>query len=123
MTAVSNHFYMTLFRNFSHKIYLDNTLSAFKVKLAQPLDLNSVENLEEVISEISCPQPIVGTGMHLIAVGNTYVFVYFNVIKPQFVGKHMVRCFRTSIFPSTNCDNILDKFYYVPVVQRKLLEI
>jgi len=46
MTAVLNHFYVTLFSNSAHKIYEDNTISAFTVKIAQPIDLNSVENWE-----------------------------------------------------------------------------
>jgi len=35
----------------------------------------------------------------------------------------MVRCLRTFIFPSTNCENVFDKIYYVPVEQRKFYEI
>jgi hypothetical protein len=80
MTAVSNHFYVTLFSISSHKIYEDNTLSVFTVNLAQPIDLNSVENWEVGICEISCPLPIVGTGMPLFTVRNTHVLVYCNVI-------------------------------------------
>ena len=117
MTAVSNQFYVTLFSNSSRKIYGDNTLSAFTMKLAQPIDLNYAENWEVGICEVTCPPPLVGT------VGNTNVLIYCNVISPQFVGSNMVRCLRTFIYPSTTCENIFDKIYYVPVEQRKFQEI
>jgi hypothetical protein len=123
MTAVSDNFYVTLFSKSSHQIYEDNTLSAFKIKLAQPKDLNSVENCEVGICDVSCPPPILGTGMPLITVGNTHVLVYCNVISAQFVGNDIVRCLSTFICPSTNCDNIFDKIYYVPVEQRKFQKI
>jgi hypothetical protein len=44
MANISNHFYVTLFSNASRKIYKDNTLAAFTVKLAQPIDLVSNED-------------------------------------------------------------------------------
>ena len=89
------------------------------MKLAQPIDLNYAENWEVGVCEVSCPPPIVGTGLPLTAVGYTHVFVYCNVISPQFVGIDMVRFLRTFIFPSTNCNNIFYKIYYVTDEQRK----
>jgi len=80
MTAVSNHFYVTLFSNALHKISEDNTLSEFTIKLAQPIDLNYLEKLEMGICEISFSPPIGGTGMPLITLGNTLVLVFCNVI-------------------------------------------
>jgi hypothetical protein len=117
--ASSNQSYVTLFSNSSNEIYKDNTLVAFTIKLAQPIELNYAENWEVGICEVSCPPPILGTGLPLTTVGNSHVLVYCNVISPQFVGSDMVRCLRTFIFPSTNCENVFDKIYYVPVEERK----
>ena len=90
--ASSNLYYVTLFSNSTSKIYYDNTLSAFTIKLAKPIDLNYAEKWEVGISEVTCPPPIVGTGLPLTTVGNTHVLVYCNVISPQFVCNDMVRC-------------------------------
>ena len=73
--------------------------------------------------ELTCPPPIVGTGLSLTTVGNTHVLVYCNVISSQFVGNDMVGCLRTFVFPSTNCENIFDKIYYVPLEHRKFQEV
>jgi len=118
--ASSNQSYVTLFSNSSNEIYKDNTLVAFTIKLAQPIELNYAENWEVGICEVSCPPPILGIGLPLTTVGNSHVLVYCNVI---FVGSDMVRCLRTFIFPSINCENVFDKIYYVPVEQRKFHEI
>jgi hypothetical protein len=121
--ASSNQFYVTLFSNSSNEIYKDNTLAAFTTKLAQPTELNYVENWEVDIYEVRRPPPIVGTGFPLTTVGNSNVLVYCVVISPQFVGSDMVRCLRTFIFSSTNCENVFDNIYYVPVEQRKFHEV
>jgi len=42
--ASSNQFYVTMFINCSSEIYKDNTLAAFTMKLAQPIELNYAEN-------------------------------------------------------------------------------
>jgi hypothetical protein len=118
MTAVSNQFYVTLFSNSWRKIYKD-TLFAFTIKLERTVDLNYAENLEVGICEVTYPPPIVCNGLPLTTLGNTHVLVYCNVISPQFVGNDMVRCLRTFIFPSSHCNNIFDKIYYMPVEHRK----
>ena len=121
--ASSNHFCVTLFSNSSSAIYKDNTLSAFTIKLVQPIELNYAEKWEVGICEVTCPTPLVGTGVPMTTVGNTYVLVYCNVIAPQYIGSDMVRCLRTFPYPSTTCANVFDKIYYVPVEQRKFQEI
>jgi len=111
MNAVSsNQFYVTLFSNSSSKIY-DNTLSAFTIKLAQTIDLNYAEKWEVGICEVTCPPPLVGTGVPVTTVGNTHVLIYCNGISPQYVGNNMVRCLRAFIFPSTNCEYMFVKIY------------
>ena len=51
--AFSNLSYVTLFSNSSSEIYKDNTLAAFTIKLAQPIELNYAENWEEGICEVT----------------------------------------------------------------------
>jgi len=84
--------------------------------------LNSVENWEVGIGEISCHPPIVGTGIPLITVEKTHVLVYFNVISPQFLGYDMAAVYARSSFHSNILTIYLIKFY-VPVEQRKFQEI
>jgi len=44
--ASSNQLYVTLHSNSSSEIYKDNTLPAFTIKLAQPIELNYAANWE-----------------------------------------------------------------------------
>jgi hypothetical protein len=111
MNAAANHFYVTLFSNSSSEIYKDNTLSAFTIKLAQPIELNYAEKWEVGICEVTCPPPVVCTGAPKTTKGNTNVLVYCNVIAPQYIGSDVVRCLRTFIYPSTTCENVFDKIY------------
>ena len=85
--------------------------------------MNSVENWQVCICEVSCPAPMLRTGMPLISVGNTHKLEYCNMISAPFLGNGIVGCLRMFIFPSTNCDNIFLKIYYVPVEQRNFQEI
>jgi len=111
----TNHFYVTLFSNTSLKIYgKDNKFSAFTVKLARPIDLGSHKDWEVGVCEISCPPPIVGTGLPLTTVGDTHSLVYCNVISPQFIGDDLDRCLRSFIFPTTHYQMYLMKFFTYP---------
>jgi len=121
--ASSNQFYVTLFSNSSNEIYMDNTIAAFMIKLAQPIELNDAENWEVCICEVTFPPPLVGTGVAITTVGNSHVLVYCNVISTQYIGSDMVRCLRRFIFSTTNFENVFDKIYYVPVEQRKFHDI
>ena len=120
----TNHFYVTLFSNASRKIYgKDNKLSGFTVKLARPIDLGSHKNWEVGVCEISCPPPVVGTGLPLTTIGETHSLVYCNVISPQFIGDDLVRCLRSFIFPTTNCHHVFGEIFYVPVEKQRFQEI
>jgi len=79
-----------LFSNASRNIYKDNKLSAFTVKLAQPIGLGSKEKWEVGVCEISSTTPAVGTVKSVLIVGETF-FVCCNLISLQFVGDN-VRC-------------------------------
>jgi hypothetical protein len=106
MAIVSNVFYVTLFSNASRKIYKDNTLADFTIKVAQPIDLGTDENEEVGICEITCTPPASGTIKPVLIIGDTNILVYSNVISQQFVGDNAVRCFRTFLFPSTHCEHV-----------------
>jgi len=75
------------------------------------------------IWEVTCPPPLVGTGVPMNSIGNTNILIYCNLIATQYIGSDMIRCLRTFIYPSTTCENLFDKIYYVPVEQRKFQEI
>jgi hypothetical protein len=109
------HFYITLFSNSSQKVHPSNTLSDFKIQLAQPLDLGSAENLEVGLCEFSCPHPTTGRIKPVEVVGDTNALIYCDLITPQFVGNDYVRCLRTFIHPSQHCDHSFKTVYYVTV--------
>jgi len=123
MASLPNHFYITLFSTSSQKIYTANTIAAFTIKLAQPIDLSPTENWEVGVCEISCPPPQVGNLRPLLVVGDTNVLIYCNLIAPQLVGDRNVRVLRTFIHPSAYCDHKFTQVYYAPVEQRNFQEI
>jgi hypothetical protein len=59
------HFYVTLLTNASQKLYPSNTLSLFKVHLAQHVDLDSPGRWEVGVCEVSCLSVNVGTFVNL----------------------------------------------------------
>jgi hypothetical protein len=80
------HFYITLFRNASQKVYPSNTLSDFKIQLAQPTDLGSSDDWEVGLCEFSCPPPATGRIKTVAVIGDTNALIYCDLITPQFVG-------------------------------------
>ena len=114
MANISNHFYVTLFSNASRNIYKDNTLAAFTVKLAQPIDLGTDENWEVGPCEITCPPPTAGTLNPVLIVGDTNVLLYCNLISQQFVGENGVRFLRSFIFHPLSVNMYLKKCFMYP---------
>jgi len=92
-------FYVTLFSNASHSLYLANTIGAFTVELPRPIQVGP-NKWEVVLYEISYPPNQVGTLRTVNVVGNTTVLVYTDLISPQYAGKALVRCPRTLIYPT-----------------------
>jgi hypothetical protein len=115
MNCNQQQFLVTLFSNASQKLFLDNTIAAFTVQLAQPIELGSNDRWEVGLCELTCPPTHVGSFGNVVTVGDTNVLVYCNLISPQFVGSELVRCLRTFISPSTDCKYIFQNVYYVPV--------
>jgi hypothetical protein len=117
------HFYITLFSNASQKVHPSNTLSDFKIQLAQPIDLGSAENWEVGLCEFNCPPLATGRIKPVEVVGDTNALIYCDLITPQFVGNDYVRCLRTLIHPSLHCDHTFKTVYYVPVEKRTFHDI
>ena len=111
MTGLPNHFYITLFSSASRKIYTQNKLYAFTVKLVRLIGLDPKENWEVGICEISCSPPNVGNLRPLLVVGETSVLICCNLISPQFVGDQTARCLRTFIFPSKHCRRMFTEVF------------
>jgi hypothetical protein len=80
---MSDHFYVTLFRNVSEDIYPSNTLAAFTIQLAQDIDLHPSEKWEVGLSEFSCPAPHTGTFGNVTIVGDTCGLIYCKLISPN----------------------------------------
>ena len=123
MTSDRNHFYVTLFRNGSQKLYPTNTLAAFTASLAQPIDLGSADRWEVGICEITCHPTNTGTFASVQVISANNALIYCDLISQQFVGSQYVRCLRTFIHPSTYCNNIFENVYYVPVEKRRFQDI
>jgi hypothetical protein len=54
----------------------------------------------------------------LVVIGAKNILIYCDLISPQFVGENLIRCLRTYIAPSTECQHIFDHIYYMPVQKR-----
>jgi hypothetical protein len=117
------HFYITLFSNASQKVHPSNTLSDFKIRLAQRIDLGTDEDWEVGLCEISFPPPKAGTLKPTDVVGEINGLIYCDLITPQCVGSDRVRCLRTFIHPSKHCDHTFKNVYYMPVEKRTFQEI
>jgi hypothetical protein len=115
MASLPNHFYATLYSNASMTLFPDNTLAAFTVKLAKPVDLGSTDKWEVGVCEISYHPHKTGTVSSYNFVGNTDVMIYCNLISQQFVGDNTARVLRTFIYPTLYGLHTFDEIYYVPV--------
>jgi hypothetical protein len=122
MNCDKQQFFVILFSNALQKLFPDNTIAAFTIKLAQPIELGSKDRWEVEICELTCPPIIVGSFGN-VTVGDTNVLVYCSLISPQFAGSEHVRCLRSFISPSTDCKYIFEKVYYVPVEKRGFRDI
>ena len=54
MSNDRNHFYVTLFSNGTQTLYPANTLTAFTARLAQPIELGSLDSCEVGLCEFTC---------------------------------------------------------------------
>jgi len=117
------HFYVTFFSNVSQSLYPTNTIGAFTVELPQPIELGPNDNWEVGLCEILYPPSAVGTLKPLNVVGDTTALVYCDLISPQYVGKSLVRCLRTFVYPTMYGEHAYDYIYYLRVEKHTIKSI
>ena len=100
MEILRNQFYVTLFSNASKEVFPDNTLTAFTIHLAQPIDLGQ-SDWEVGLTELSyeAPNRQLMRGKLVDVISSVNVLVYCDLITPQLVGTESVRLLRTVICP------------------------
>src|SRR5215510_10368326 len=119
-----DQFYVTLFSNGAQSVYPENTLAAFTIPLAKQIDLGSSDAWEVGITEFTYPPILEGTYTHSVTViGDVNRLIYCDLISPQFVSSNLVRCLRTFISPSVDCQHIFTNTDYVPVEKIQLQDI
>ena len=123
MSNDRNHFYVTLFSNGWKALYPANRITAFTTRLAQPIDLGSMDRWEVWLCEFTCHPMNVGTFAVLDFVSVKIAFLYCELISLQFVGSQYVRCLRTFVLPTTYCDKVFDNVYYVALEKRRFRDI
>ena len=64
-----------------------------------------------------------GAFKHTTVVVDTTGFIYLDLISPQYVGRALVRCMRTFIYPSLSGQHVFDNVYYLPVEKRTFKSI
>ena len=107
------HFYVTMLSKTSMNLFPDNTIAAFTDELARPVELGSSDNWE-----VGYPPKSVGTFKHTTVVGDTRGLIYCYLISPQYVGRGLVLCMRTFIYPSLSDQHVFDNVYHLLVDKR-----
>jgi len=96
------YFYVTLFSNASTDLYPNNTSARFTTELAQPMELSSSDKWDVGVCEFAYPPNVVGTFKPTTVLGDTTGMIYCDLISTQHVGKILVRCLRTFIYPAAS---------------------
>ena len=99
-------FYVTLFSNASQSLYPNYTIGAFTVELSRPIKLGPNDKWEVGLCDISYPPKTLGPLRSIEFVGDTPVLVFTDLISPQCLGKKLVRCLRTFIYPTLHGEHI-----------------
>ena len=111
-----DHFYVTLFSNASIDLYPDNTRAVFTTHLAHPIDLGTSSSEWEVgLCEISYGGPSNEPVKPNTHVDKTMVFVYCDLVAPQFVADQNLRTLRIIHYPSIVGEHRFQNVYYLPV--------
>ena len=100
MEIPRNHFYVTLFSNASKDVFPDNTMKAFTIHLAKPIDLSS-SDWEVGLTEVAykAPNRQIKQGTVIDVITSVNVLVYCDLISPQIVGTENVRLLRNYNLP------------------------
>jgi len=123
MSDDPNNFYVTLFSNASTDLYPNNTIARITTELAEPIELGSSDRWEVGVCEFTNPPNSVGTFKPTLLVCDTTGLIYCDLISPQYVGKILVRCLRTFIYPDFYAQHIFDNIYYMPVEKQTFKNI
>ena len=119
-----DHFYVTLFSNASIDLYPDNTRAVFTTHLAHPIDLGKSSSEWEVGQcEISYGGPSNEPVKPNTHVDKTMVFVYWDLVAPQFVADQNLRTLRIIHYPSIIGEHRFQNIYYLPVEKRVFRDI
>ena len=117
-----DHFYVTLFSNASIDLYPDNTRAVFTTHLAHPIDLGTSSSEWEVgLCEISYGGPSNEPVKPNTLVDKTMVFVYCNLVAPQFVADQNLRTLRIIHYLSIVREHRFQNVYYLPVEKSLLV--
>jgi len=124
MDLQRNQLYVTLFRNASKEVFPDNSLTAFTIHLAHPINLGSASDWEFGLAEIfyKAPNRQILQGAVFDVVSSINVLIYCDLITPQFVGSDNVRLLRTIICPTQLGNYLFQNVYYLPV-EKSLFQI
>jgi len=117
------NFYVTLFSNASTSLYPANTMGAFTADLPHPIELGPNDKWEVGLCEISYPPNQIGTLKSVNVVGDNTVLVYTDLISTQYVGRVLVRCLRTFIYPTLHGEHIYNNIYYLHVEKSTIKNI
>jgi len=90
-------------------------IAAFTAEMARPVELGYSDNWEVGVCEFSYPPSSVGTFKNKTVVGDTRGLIYCDLISPQYVGRALVRCMRTFIYPALSGQHVFNNVYYQPV--------
>ena len=121
MDVPRNHFYVTLFSNGSKEVFPENTLTAFTIQLAQPVDLG-LSDWEVGLAELShkAPHPKLFKGKCVDVHSSESALVYCNLIAPQEVGTERGRILRTVPCPVQSRYHLFEKIHYIQVEKKTL---
>jgi len=124
MDLQRNQLYVTLFSNASKEVFPDNSLTAFTIHLAHPINLGSASDWEFGLAEIfyKAPNRQILQGAVFDVVSSINVLIYCDLITPQFVGSDNVRLLRTIICPTQLGNYLFQNVYYLPV-EKSLFQI
>jgi len=117
-TVHPKHFYVTLLSNTSKNLYPDNTITVIASELARPVELSFSYNWEVGVCEFTFPPNSVVTVKHTTVVGDTTGLIYCELISTLYVGRALVRCMRTFIYPSLSDQHVFDNVYHLLVDKR-----
>jgi hypothetical protein len=104
-------------------MYPSNTLAAFRVHLARPIELGTDEKWEVGVTEITLSPRNVGTFKPSMIVGDTISMMYYDLITPQFVGVALARVISTFTTPRMDGKYYFDNVYYEPVEKKTFQDI